>query len=134
MLGHTTLKFTFDSDGQHCFQLQLWITESKTANLLGIEFSRKYISKLPFDIPALELKDTNTFSYGSLCATKLYFYLSLITAIRIPHPIHFDAKKSRVHKYRPEGEQKNFAPGKTFIPHHKVANSVRTISTNSNGE
>ena len=58
MLGHTTLNFSFDSDGQHCFQLQLWITETKTANLLGIEFCRKYISKLHFDIPALELKDT----------------------------------------------------------------------------
>ena len=41
MLGHTTLNFSFDSDGQHCFQLQLWITETKTANLLGIEFRRK---------------------------------------------------------------------------------------------
>ena len=42
MLGHTTLNFSFDSDGQHCFQLQLWITETKTANLLGIEFCRIY--------------------------------------------------------------------------------------------
>ena len=58
MLGHTTLNFSFESDGQHCFQLQLWITETKTANLLGIEFCRKYISKLYFDIPALELNDT----------------------------------------------------------------------------
>ena len=100
MLGHTTLNFSFDSDGQHCFQLQLWITETKTANLLGIEFCRKYISKLHFDIPALELKDTpNTIWYGSLCATKPYPYLSLIKAIRIPHQIHIDAKTSRVYKY-----------------------------------
>ena len=27
ILGHTTLKFSFDSGGLHCFQLQLWITE-----------------------------------------------------------------------------------------------------------
>ena len=71
MVGHTTLKFSFDSDGQPCFQLQLWITESKTAILLGVEICRKYISKLHFDIPALELKDTpNAICYGSLCATK----------------------------------------------------------------
>ena len=44
LLGQTTLNFSFDSDGQHCFQLQLWITETKNANLLGIEFCRKYIS------------------------------------------------------------------------------------------
>ena len=54
LLGHTTLNFSFDSDGQHCFQLQLSIT----AKFLGNEFSRKFISKLHFDIPALELKDT----------------------------------------------------------------------------
>ena len=97
--------------------------ETKTANLLGIEFCRKYISKLHFDIPALELKDTpNTICYGSLCATKPYPYLSLIRAIRIPHQIHIDAKTS-VYKYQPEGEQTNFASGTTFIPHQKVANS-----------
>ena len=33
MLGHTTLNFSFDSDGQHCFQLQLWLTKTKTAIL-----------------------------------------------------------------------------------------------------
>ena len=124
MLGHTTLNFSFVSDGQHCFQLQLWITETKTANLLGIEFCRKYISKLHFDIPALELKDTpNTICYGSLCATKPYLYLSLIRAIRILHQMHIDAKTSRVYKYQPEDEQTNFASGTTFIPHQKVANS-----------
>ena len=26
LLGHTTLNFSFDSDRQHCFQQQLWIT------------------------------------------------------------------------------------------------------------
>ena len=44
-------------------------------------------------------------------------------AIRILHQIHIDAKTSRVYKYRPEGEQIGFAPGTTFIPHQKVANS-----------
>ena len=138
MLGHTTLTFSFDSDGEHCFQLQLWITETKTANLLGIEFCRKYISKLHFDIPALELKDTpNTICYGSLCATKLYPYLSLVRTVRIPHQIHVDAKTSRVYKYRPGSEQTNFAPGTTFIPHQKVSNSgldfVNVLCTQSEG-
>ena len=91
---------------------------------MGIEFCRKYISKLHFDIPALELKDTpNTICYGSLCAIKPYPYLSLIKTIRIPHQIHIVAKTSRVYKYQPEDEQTNFASGTTFIPHQKVANS-----------
>ena len=124
MLGHTTRNFSFDSDGQHCFQLQLWITETKNANLLGIEFCRKYITKLHFDIPALELKDTpNAISYGSLSNTKAYPHLSLIKEIRKPHQIHIDAKTSRVYKYRPEDEQAIFAPGTTFILHQKVAAS-----------
>ena len=91
---------------------------------MGIVFCRKYFSKNTFDIPALELEDTpNTICYGSLCATKPYPYLSLIKAIRIPHQINIDAKTSRVYKYRPQGEQVNFAPETTFIPHQKVANS-----------
>ena len=103
MLGHNTLNFSFDSDGKHCFHPQVWITEIKTANLLGKEFCRKYIVKLHFDIPALELKDTlNAICYGSLCATKPYPYLSVIKAIRKLHYININATTSRVCKYRPE--------------------------------
>ena len=124
MLGHTTLNFSFDSDGPYSFQLQVWITETKTANLLGIKLCRKYISKLHFDLLALRLKDTPiAICYGSLCATEPYPYLSLIKAIRIPHQIHIDAKTSRVYKYRAEDERTSFAPGTTFIPHQKVAAS-----------
>ena len=47
----------------------------------------------------------------------------LITTVWIPHRIHVDAKTSCVYKYRPEGEQTTFAPGTTFIPHQKVANT-----------
>ena len=113
-----------DSDGLNSFQQQLWITETKTANLLGIYFCRKCISKFHFDIPALELKDTpNTICYGSLCATKPYPYLSLIKVIRKPHQIQIDAKTSRVYKYRSEDEQTSFAPGTTFNPNQKVAAS-----------
>ena len=56
MLGHFTLNFSFDPDGQRCFQLQFWVTEIITSNLLGFEFCRNYISKLHFELPALELK------------------------------------------------------------------------------
>ena len=91
---------------------------------MGIEFCRKYVTQLHFDIPALKLKNTLfTISYGGLCATKPYSYLTFIKAIRIPHQIHIDAKTYRVYKYRPECGQTNFAPGTTFIPHQEVANS-----------
>ena len=74
LLGHTTPNVRFDSDGKHCFQLQLCLTETKTATLFGIEFCRKYVSKLLFNIPALELKDTpNIICYSSLRAQDSTF-------------------------------------------------------------
>ena len=42
MIGHATLPFSFVSDGEHQFELRVWITETQTSNLLGIEiFSTK---------------------------------------------------------------------------------------------
>ena len=37
MIGHTNLFLSFDSDGEHQFELRIWITETQTSNLLGIE-------------------------------------------------------------------------------------------------
>ena len=34
MIGHTTLFCSPDSDGQHQFELRIWITETQTSNLL----------------------------------------------------------------------------------------------------
>ena len=53
MIGHTTLFFSFDSDGEHQFEHRIWITETQTSNLPGIEFCRQYVSKLLFEIPAI---------------------------------------------------------------------------------
>ena len=71
MIGHPTLSFSFDSDGEHQFELRIWITETQTSNLLGIEFCRQYVSKLLFEIPAIELKNTaNAICYGNMCSTN----------------------------------------------------------------
>ena len=40
MIGHTTLSSSFDSDGDHQFDLRKWITEKQTSNLLGIDICR----------------------------------------------------------------------------------------------
>ena len=55
MIGHTTLSFSCVSDGEYQFQLQIWITETQTSDLLGIEFCRQYVSKLHFELPAIKL-------------------------------------------------------------------------------
>ena len=39
MIGHTTLSFSFDSDGEHQLELKIWITETQTSNLLGLNFA-----------------------------------------------------------------------------------------------
>ena len=68
MVGHTTLSFSFDSDGEHQFELRVWITETQTSNLLRIEISRQYVSKSHFEIPAIEIKNTaNAICYGNMC-------------------------------------------------------------------
>ena len=118
MIGHTTLSFSFDSDGEHQFELRILITETPPSNLLGIEFCRQYVLKLHFEIPAIELKNTaNAFSYGNMYSTKPYPFVSKIHTIRTPHRIHIDAKTSRVGKYSSEDKSKNFPAGTTFVPH-----------------
>ena len=92
MIGHTTLTFSFDSDGEHQFKLRIWITETQTSNLLGIEFCRQYVSKLHLKIPAKELKNkANAFCYGKMCSKKPYPFVSKKHTIRTPHQNHFDA-------------------------------------------
>ena len=93
MIGHTTLSFSFDPDGEHQFGLRIWITQTQTSNLLGIEFCRQYVSKVHFEIPAIELKDTaNAICYGNMCSTKSFHSVSKTHTIRTPHQIHNDAK------------------------------------------
>ena len=124
MIGHTTLPFRFDSDGEHQFELRIGITETQTSNLLGIEFCRRYVSKLHFEIPAIEPKNTaNAICNGNLCSTKPYSFVSKIHTTRTPHQIHIDVKTSRVWKYLSEDKSESFPPETTFVPHRQSAKS-----------
>ena len=130
MIGLTTLSFSFDSDGEHQFELRIGITETQTSNLLGIEFCRQYVSNLQFEIPAIELNNTaNAICYGNICSTKPYPFVSKIHTIRTPHQIHIDAKTSTVWKYSWEGKSRNFPPGTTFLPHrHSVKSGLDFVN------
>ena len=130
MIGHTTLSFSFDSEKEHQFELRIWITETQTSNLLGIEFCRQYVSKLFFEILAIGLKITaNAMCYSNMCSTKPYPFVSKIHTIRTPHQIHIDAKTSRVWKYSTEGRSKNFPPGTTFVCHrHSVKSGLDFVN------
>ena len=130
MIGQTTLSFSFDSDGENQFEPRKWITETQTSNLLGIEFCRQYVSKLHFEIPAIELKTTaNAICYGNMCSRKPYPFVSKIHTIRTPHQIHIDAKTSRACNYSSDDRSKNFQPGTTFVPHrHSVKSRLDFVN------
>ena len=103
MIGHTTPSFSFDSDRELQSHLRIWITETQTSTLLWIKFCRQYVSKLHFELPAIELEDAaNAFCYGNLCATKPYPFVSKLHTIRKPLQYHTDAKTSRVWNYLSE--------------------------------
>ena len=120
---YSILQFCFDSDGEHKFELRISITHTQTSNLLGIEFCRQYDSKLHFEMPAKELKNTaNAICYNNMGSTKPYPFVSKIHTIRTLYQIQIDAKTSRVWKYSSEKKSKSFPPGTTFVPHR---NSVK---------
>ena len=129
MTGHAALSFSFDSAGEHQFELRIRITKTQTSNLLEIEFCRQYISKLHFEIPAIELKNTaNVICYGNMSSTKPYPFVSKIHTIRTPHQIHIDDKTSRVWKYSSEDKSKSFPTGTTFVPHrHSVKSGLEFL-------
>ena len=130
MIGHTTLSFSFDSDGEHQFELRRWITETQTPNLLGIEFCRHYVSKLRFEIPAVEIKNTaNAICYGSMCSTMPHTFVSKVHTIKTPHQTHFDAKTSRFWKYSSENKSEKFPPETTFVSHrHSVKSGLDFVN------
>ena len=44
MVRYASITFCYDPDGQFVFPLTVWITEMKTQNLLGMDFTKnKYL-------------------------------------------------------------------------------------------
>ena len=123
VLGSTTITFRFDSDGLHPVELKFWITEAKTPNLLRINFCRKHVSKLYFDLPANELKNSpNTTFYGNnCCQTFLVRFKS-----GSDNPICIDAKTTRLHKHSRENS-KHYAPGTSFTLHKTAVKTGLTF-------
>ena len=65
MFGHKSIQSCVDTDGKYPSNHKVWITEEKTANLLGVDFCHLFLKALYFDIPAVELKPKElVISYG----------------------------------------------------------------------
>ena len=121
MIGLATLTFSYDPDGLFTFPVTVWITEMKTQNLLGMNFCRKQVSGIHFELAGIELKEPpNTVCYGSLHQNKSYPFISQILTIRTPLAMHIEAKSARCWKFSPEDLHAHFAPGSTFQPNRNA--------------
>ena len=77
MIGYETISFRYDPEGQFTFPLTVWIEETKTQNLLAMEFCQKQVSGIHFDLPVIEIKNPpNSMCYGSFHQNKTYPHLS----------------------------------------------------------
>ena len=85
MIGHATITFSYDPDGQFIFPLTVWITEMRTQNLLGMDFCQKQVSVNHFDLPGIEIKNPpKSILNGSFHQNKSYPQLSQFLTIRTP--------------------------------------------------
>ena len=57
MIGYATVTFRYDPNGQFIFPLTGGITEMRTQNLLGIDFCKKQVSGIHFDLPGIEINN-----------------------------------------------------------------------------
>ena len=96
MISYATITFRYDPDGQFIFPLTVWITEMKTQNLLGMDFSQKQVSGINFDLPGVEIKNPpKSICYGSFHQNKCYPLLSQILTIRTLYTMCMIAKSAR---------------------------------------
>ena len=121
MIGYATISFSFDPDGQFIFPLIVWITETRTQNLLGTDFCQKQASGIHFDLPGIEIKKPpKSFYYGSFQQNKSYPHLLQILTIRTSFTMCIDADSARWWNYLPPDTHIHFRPGSTFQPNQNV--------------
>ena len=79
MIGHIAIQSCFDNDGKCPSNHKVWVTEEKTANLLGVDFCHLFFKALFFDISAVELKSKEiVVSYGLINNNEEYVNVSQI--------------------------------------------------------
>ena len=59
-MGYATISFSYDPDGQFIFPLTVWITETRTQNLLGMDFCQKQVFGIHFDLLGNEKKNQSS--------------------------------------------------------------------------
>ena len=133
MFGHTSIQACFDTDGKYPSNRKVWITEEKTANLLGVDFCHLFLKALYFDIPAVELKSKEgAISYGLMNNDKEYPKVSKIVSSNLKEPLFIPARSTYLYKHLAEPNS-YFEKGTTFLPHKNTAKTdlvfINTVCT-----
>ena len=133
MFGHTSIQSCFDTDGKYPSNHKVWITEEKTANLLGVDFCHLFLKALYFDIPAVELKSKEgVISYGLMNNDKEYPNVSKIVSINLKEPLFIPARSTYLYKHLAEPNS-YFEKGTKFLPHKNTTKTelvfINTVCT-----
>ena len=100
MFGHTCIQSCFDTDGKYPSNHKVWITEEKTANLLGVDFCHLFLKAHYFDIPAVELKSKEgVISYGLMNKDKEYPNVSNFVSNNLKEPLFNPARSTYLYKH-----------------------------------
>ena len=123
MFGHTSIQSCVDTDGKYPSNHKVWITEEKTANLLGVDFCNLFLKALYFDIPAVELKPKErVISYGLMNNDEKLPNGSKIFSINLIEPLFIPARSTNLYKHLAEPNS-FFEKGTTFLP---LKNTTKT--------
>ena len=95
MFGHKSFQSCFDTDGKYPSNHKVWITEEKTANVLGVDFCHLFSKALHFDIPAVDLQSKEGVnSYGLMKNDQEYPNVSKIVSINLKEPLFIPARST----------------------------------------
>ena len=131
MFGHSSIQSCFDTDGNCPSNYKVWITEEKTANLLGVDFCHLFLKALYFDIPAVELKSKDgVISYGLINNDKEYPNVSKIVSINLKEPLFIPARSTYLNKHSAEPNS-YFEKVTTFLPHKNTTTNLTGFHKNS---
>ena len=111
MIRHTTLSFSFDPDGEHHFEPRIWITETQTSNLLGIEFCRRTQKQRTLSVTVICVQQNPIPLFQKYTLSKY-----LIRFILMPKPPEFGNIYRKI-------DQKTFHQGPTSFLIDSLSNS-----------
>ena len=130
MFGHISIQSCFDNNKKYPSNHKVWITEEKTANLLGVDFCHLFLKALYFDIPAVELKSKEgVVSYGLMNNDNEYSNVSKIVSINLKEPLFIPARSTYLYKH--SAKPISYFERATIILPHKNTTKTELVFINT---